>query len=164
TNGLDPHQIRESRSLIRELAQDCTVLISSHILPEIERTCDRVVMLAQGEARAQGALDELLSGAGRDRSAPVVLEARAPEGGRGERVGGRGGGVGRGEGGRGERVAGAGRGGSARVGPGGGGPGGGWGAADALRATLEHLAGVAGVQVTELADGWRRYRCEPGPV
>lgn len=118
TNGLDPHQIRESRSLIRELAQDRTVLISSHILPEIERTCDRVVMLAQGEARAQGALAELLAGA-KGGGAPVVLEARAPEGG--------------------------------------------WGAADALLATLEQLPGVAAVQVTELPEGWRRYRCEPAP-
>src|SRR5690606_18356922 len=116
TNGLDPHQIRESRTLIRELASDRTVLISSHILPEIERTCDRVVMLAQGEARAQGALAELLAGAG-GAGAPVVLEARAPEGG--------------------------------------------WGAADALRATLEQLRGVAAVQSAELPEGWRQYRCEP---
>ena len=41
-------------------------------------------------------------------------------------------------------------------------PEGGWGAADALRATLEQLSGVTSVQVTELSDGWRRYRCEAG--
>ncbi|MFG0283755.1 MAG: ABC transporter ATP-binding protein [Phycisphaerales bacterium JB039] len=78
TNGLDPTQIRESRSLIRQLAEKRTVLISSHILPEIERTCDRVVMLSGGRIRAEGALAELLEGAG--AGAPVVLEARAPDG------------------------------------------------------------------------------------
>jgi ABC-2 type transport system ATP-binding protein len=48
SNGLDPGQITETRSLIRRLAEGRTVLVSSHILPEIERTCDRVVILARG--------------------------------------------------------------------------------------------------------------------
>ena len=78
TNGLDPTQIRESRSLIGELAERRTVLISSHILPEIERTCDNVVMLSSGRVRAEGRLDELLDGA--VQGAPVILEARAPDG------------------------------------------------------------------------------------
>lgn len=85
TNGLDPGQIRESRTLIRELAQERTVLLSSHILPEIERTCDRVVMLSGGEMRAEGALEELLEPMA--SGAPVVLEARAPDGAGAERGG-----------------------------------------------------------------------------
>jgi len=61
TNGLDPAQIREARTLIRDLAEDRTVLVSSHILPEIERTCDRVIIMAAGMVRADGKTSELLS-------------------------------------------------------------------------------------------------------
>jgi len=68
TTGLDPSQIRETRSLIRELAGEHTVLLSSHILPEVERTCDRIIMVARGEIRAEGDVAEL-----RNRSA-----ARSP--------------------------------------------------------------------------------------
>lgn len=49
TEGLDPVQIREVRSLIRELAQDCGVIFSSHILPEVQAVCDRVAILHQGQ-------------------------------------------------------------------------------------------------------------------
>lgn len=59
TNGLDPAQIRDARSLIRELAENRTMLVSSHILPEIERTCDRVIIIANGEIRADGSPAEL---------------------------------------------------------------------------------------------------------
>jgi gliding motility-associated transport system ATP-binding protein len=59
TNGLDPAQIRDARSLIRELAQDRTMLISSHILPEIERTCDRVIIMVAGQIRADGSPADL---------------------------------------------------------------------------------------------------------
>ncbi len=64
TNGLDPGQIRETRSLMRELAQDRTMLICSHILPEIERTCDRVIVMVAGQIRGDGTPDELISGPG----------------------------------------------------------------------------------------------------
>lgn len=60
TNGLDPAQIREARTLIRDLAEDRTVLVSSHILPEIERTCDRVIIMAAGRVRADGRTSDLL--------------------------------------------------------------------------------------------------------
>ncbi|KAA0214286.1 MAG: ABC transporter ATP-binding protein [Leptolyngbya sp. PLA3] len=60
TNGLDPGQIREARSLIRELAENRTMLISSHILPEIERTCDRVLVIAGGRLCADGPPSDLL--------------------------------------------------------------------------------------------------------
>ncbi len=61
TNGLDPTQIREARNLIQELAQERTVLISSHILPEIERVCDRLIIMAAGRVRADGKTSELLA-------------------------------------------------------------------------------------------------------
>jgi ABC-2 type transport system ATP-binding protein len=48
TVGLDPNQIREIRALIRELAADHSVLLSTHILPEVESVCDRVQILSQG--------------------------------------------------------------------------------------------------------------------
>ncbi len=63
TNGLDPSQIRESRSLIRDLAENKTMLICSHILPEIERVCDRVMIMNQGRIRADGSPSELIEGA-----------------------------------------------------------------------------------------------------
>ncbi|MEZ6318128.1 MAG: ABC transporter ATP-binding protein [Phycisphaerales bacterium] len=59
TNGLDPGQIREARSLIRELAQDRTMLLCTHILPEVERTCDRVIVLGAGRVLADGSPAEL---------------------------------------------------------------------------------------------------------
>ena len=61
TNGLDPAQVRQTRSLIRTLAQGRTVLVSSHILPEIERVCDGVVIVSGGRVRASGTLNDLLS-------------------------------------------------------------------------------------------------------
>ena len=53
TAGLDPNQVRSVRRLIRELAGGHTVLISSHILSEIEMTCDRIVIPARGPTARQ---------------------------------------------------------------------------------------------------------------
>lgn len=58
TAGLDPAQIRETRSLIRELGEEHTVLLSTHILSEVERTCDRVIMINKGQV----ALDRRIDG------------------------------------------------------------------------------------------------------
>lgn len=73
TNGLDPGQIREARSLIRELAEERTVIVSSHILPEIELTCDRVVIMASGRVRADRRIGEL----GGDGRRTYLVELRA---------------------------------------------------------------------------------------
>jgi len=59
TIGLDPHQILIVRDLIASLRGRMTVLISSHILPEIEMTCDRVLIINQGRIVAQGSPAEL---------------------------------------------------------------------------------------------------------
>jgi len=59
TVGLDPTQIRETRNLIQELAQRHTVLLSSHILPEVEATCKRTIIIAGGKIVASGSPDEL---------------------------------------------------------------------------------------------------------
>lgn len=52
TNGLDPNQIRQIRELIRRLGQSHTVLISTHILSEVEMTCNRVIIIDGGEIKA----------------------------------------------------------------------------------------------------------------
>lgn len=59
TNGLDPTQIGEARSLVVDLARDRTLLISSHILPEIERLCSRVIIIAGGLVKADGPVSSL---------------------------------------------------------------------------------------------------------
>lgn len=77
TVGLDPTQIRETRSLIRELAQDHTVMLSSHILPEVQATCQRLVIINKGKIVASGTPTEL-----RDRvggTSRLVAEIRGAE-------------------------------------------------------------------------------------
>lgn len=71
-SGLDPRQIVEMRQVIRDLARDCTVLVSSHILGEISETCDRILVLAGGRIVAQGTEAEL---AARARGGAVRLTA-----------------------------------------------------------------------------------------
>ena len=59
TAGLDPNQIREVRDLIRSLAKDHAVLLSTHIMSEVESTCDRALVIERGRLVAEGTLDEL---------------------------------------------------------------------------------------------------------
>lgn len=59
SNGLDPTQIAEMRRLIRELGRDRAVLVSSHILPEVEKTCDRAIIVIRGVVRADGTPESL---------------------------------------------------------------------------------------------------------
>ncbi len=59
TNGLDPRQIVEVRQLIKELAKNSTVIVSSHILSEIEATCDRVLIIIDGELKTDARLADL---------------------------------------------------------------------------------------------------------
>ena len=76
TIGLDPNQIRSVRQLIKNLAQRHTVLLSTHILPEVEVTCSRVLILHEGRVLADDTprnLERLMSKSGR-----VVTEIAAP--------------------------------------------------------------------------------------
>ncbi|MDN3518514.1 ABC transporter ATP-binding protein [Aquisalimonas lutea] len=59
TNGLDPSQIREMRALIRSLAEHAAVVVSTHILQEVQAVCDRVLMIRQGQLALDTKLDEL---------------------------------------------------------------------------------------------------------
>ena len=59
TAGLDPGQIRETRNLIRELGTEHTILLSTHILPEVEMTCSRAIIINRGRVAAAGKLEDL---------------------------------------------------------------------------------------------------------
>ena len=59
TVGLDPNQIRDTRTLIRDLGRERTVLLSTHILSEVEALAGRIVILDRGRVKAAGTLDEL---------------------------------------------------------------------------------------------------------
>ncbi len=77
TIGLDPTQIRETRNLIRDLARRHTVILSSHILPEVEATCQRAIIIARGKIVASGSPADLRAGiAGSSR---LIAEIRGPQ-------------------------------------------------------------------------------------
>ena len=59
TTGLDPNQIVEIRKLIRELGREKTVILSTHILPEVEATCDRIMIINNGKIVADGTAESL---------------------------------------------------------------------------------------------------------
>ena len=59
TTGLDPNQIIEIRKLIRDLGKEKTVILSTHILPEVEATCDRILIINKGKIVADGSADTL---------------------------------------------------------------------------------------------------------
>ncbi len=60
TNGLDPNQIRQSRELIKRLGERHTILISTHILSEVEMTCNRVIILDRGQIKASDSPENLI--------------------------------------------------------------------------------------------------------
>lgn len=85
TAGLDPKQINETRDLIKDLAGEHTIILSTHILPEVEQTCEQVIIINQGklvatdsvrnlQARARGAESVVVEVAGRNGNldAPIV--------------------------------------------------------------------------------------------
>jgi ABC-2 type transport system ATP-binding protein len=76
TVGLDPTQIRETRKLVKDLGGDHTVMLSTHILPEVEAVCDRAIIIASGRIVAQGSPEELR--ASRRLQARVLVECRGP--------------------------------------------------------------------------------------
>jgi ABC-2 type transport system ATP-binding protein len=84
TAGLDPKQINETRDLIKDLAGEHTIILSTHILPEVEQTCEQVIIINKGklvatdsvknlQARARGAESVLIEIAGRDGNLEVPI-------------------------------------------------------------------------------------------
>src|ERR1700676_2530711 len=61
TAGLDPHQIIETRDLIKGLAGDHTIILSTHILPEVEHVCERIIIIAKGKLVATDTVANLTS-------------------------------------------------------------------------------------------------------
>ena len=61
TTGLDPNQIVEMRSLIREIGKTKTVILSTHILSEVQVTCDRVLIIDKGQLVADGTVEEIIA-------------------------------------------------------------------------------------------------------
>jgi len=59
TTGLDPNQIVEIRNLIKEIGREKTVILSTHILPEVEATCDRILIINDGNIVADGTAESL---------------------------------------------------------------------------------------------------------
>ena len=61
TNGLDPNQIRSIRNLIKRLGETHTIMLSTHILHEVEMTCDHVIIIDEGKIKATGSPSELVN-------------------------------------------------------------------------------------------------------
>ncbi|MGE3181117.1 MAG: ABC transporter ATP-binding protein [Phycisphaerae bacterium] len=79
TVGLDPTQIRETRSLIRELAAEHTVMLSSHILPEVQATCQRLIIISKGAIVASGLPSELTERVSSEARLLVEIKGPQPE-------------------------------------------------------------------------------------
>ena len=62
TTGLDPNQLEEIRNLIREISQEKTVMLSSHIMQEVEAICNRVIIINKGKIVADGGIAEIKNG------------------------------------------------------------------------------------------------------
>jgi ABC-2 type transport system ATP-binding protein len=73
TVGLDPLQIRETLNTIKELGRKHTILLSTHILPEVEAICERVIIISRGRIALDQKLSELAT-----EEAVIVLEVRGP--------------------------------------------------------------------------------------
>ena len=76
TNGLDPNQIRSIRRLIKRLGETHTIMVSTHILSEVEMTCDHVIIIDEGNIKATGSPANLIS---QMRAAgKITVELKAP--------------------------------------------------------------------------------------
>jgi ABC-2 type transport system ATP-binding protein len=72
TAGLDPKQINETRDLIKSLAGDHTIILSTHILPEVEQTCEKVIIINKGKLVATDSVNNLQR---RARGAELALDS-----------------------------------------------------------------------------------------
>ena len=79
TNGLDPNQIQAIRRLIKNLGEKHTILISTHILSEVEMTCNKVVIIDEGKIKAADTTENLVNSMRRAGRVTVELQAPKPE-------------------------------------------------------------------------------------
>jgi len=79
TSGLDPNQIVEIRKLIRELGKEKTVILSTHILPEVEATCDRILIIHNGKIVADGTAGSLRKQAQGQEMLKIKVEEGDPD-------------------------------------------------------------------------------------
>lgn len=79
TTGLDPNQIIEIREMIKKIGQEKTVIMSSHILAEIEATCDRVLIINKGKIVADGTSSELQRTSGSGKLLKVKIIGGTPD-------------------------------------------------------------------------------------
>ena len=77
TSGLDPKQILETRDLIKSLAGDHTIILSTHILPEVEQTCESVIIISQGHVVARDSVENLTSRLRGAETVAVEVEPRS---------------------------------------------------------------------------------------
>jgi ABC-2 type transport system ATP-binding protein len=77
TVGLDPKQIKEIRELIKKMKGDRTIILSTHILPEVSMTCDKVIVINQGKIIAEGDVETLTRGTG--SASRIYVELDAPK-------------------------------------------------------------------------------------
>ncbi|NQU55575.1 MAG: gliding motility-associated ABC transporter ATP-binding subunit GldA [Bacteroidetes bacterium] len=77
TTGLDPNQLEEIRELIRQVGKEKTVILSSHIMQEVEAVCNRVIIIKKGEIVADGGIAEIKSGSIK-RNQIIVSEFSSP--------------------------------------------------------------------------------------
>jgi ABC-2 type transport system ATP-binding protein len=77
TSGLDPNQIIEIRSLIKHIGEEKTVILSTHILPEVESTCSRVLIINEGVIVASGTPGELASQSAGEEHVYVTIKGDA---------------------------------------------------------------------------------------
>jgi len=79
TAGLDPRGRDEMLELIAELParRNCTIVLSTHLLPDVERVCDRAVIMHRGRVRFVGTIDELRGARGRETGLAIVVKADA---------------------------------------------------------------------------------------
>jgi len=76
TSGLDPKQIHEIRMLIKSMAGERTIILSTHILPEVSMTCSKVVIINEGQITAAGSTEEI--GRNLERSHQIEIMAEGP--------------------------------------------------------------------------------------
>jgi ABC-2 type transport system ATP-binding protein len=79
TDGLDPNQKHHVRNLIREMAEDKAIIVSTHILEEVDAVCTRAVIIARGQLLTDGTPEELLARSSHRNSVLITMDASTVE-------------------------------------------------------------------------------------